>query len=91
MFHASQIEGIPPYTPPTVAEAPWTRPEASDIILANSGAVIRYGGDRAFYSPATDHIQLPPAAAFAGAPQFAATARMSSVTGRAILRASIAT
>ena len=74
VFHASQIEGIAAYKPPTVEEAPWTRPEAADIILGNSGAIIRTGGDRAFYSPATDHIQLPPEHAFRGPPEFAATA-----------------
>lgn len=74
VFHASQIEGITAYKPPTVEEAPWTRPEAAGIILRNSGAVVRIGGDRAFYSPATDHIQLPPEHAFRGPPEFAATA-----------------
>jgi antirestriction protein ArdC len=67
LFHASQIDGIPAYVPPTVAEAPWRAPEAAEIVLANSGAVVRTGGDRAFYSPATDHIQMPPKAAFATA------------------------
>jgi antirestriction protein ArdC len=70
LFHASQIDGIPAYVPPTVAEAPWRAPEAAEIVLANSGAVIRTGGDRAFYSPATDHIQMPPKAAFATAPGY---------------------
>ena len=65
LFHASQFEGIPDYVPPTVEEAPWRAPEAAEIIVANSGAVVRFGGDRAFYSPATDHIQLPPRSAFA--------------------------
>ena len=74
VFHASQIDGIPAYKAPSVEEAPWTRPEAADIILRNSGAVVRIGGDRAFYSPATDHIQLPPEHAFRGPPEFAATA-----------------
>jgi len=74
VFHASQIDGIPEYKPPGFEEAPWMRPEAADIILKNSGAVIRIGGDRAFYSPSTDHIQLPPAHAFRGPPEFAATA-----------------
>jgi len=73
-FHASQIDGIPEYKPPGFEEAPWMRPEGADIILKNSGAVIRIGGDRAFYSPSTDHIQLPPAHAFHGPPEFAATA-----------------
>tara|TARA_R110002074_G_scaffold97536_1_gene211754 strand:+ start:414 stop:1250 length:837 start_codon:yes stop_codon:yes gene_type:complete len=30
-----------------------------DSFLANTGADIRYGGDRAYYSPSSDHIQLP--------------------------------
>jgi antirestriction protein ArdC len=64
LFHASQIDGVPPYVPPTVEEAPWRAPEAAEIIIAHSGAVIRIGGDRAFYSPSTDHIQMPPQAAF---------------------------
>jgi antirestriction protein ArdC len=70
LFHASQIDGIPAYVPPTIEEAPWRAPEAAEIILANSGAVVRFGGDRAFYSPATDHIQMPPHAAFATAERF---------------------
>jgi antirestriction protein ArdC len=74
VFHASQIDGIPAYKPPAMDEAPWTRPEASDVILRNSGAVIRIGGDRAFYSPSTDHIQLPPEQAFDGPAEFATTA-----------------
>jgi antirestriction protein ArdC len=72
VFHASQIEGIPAYTPPTVEEAPWTRPEAAQIILENSRAIIRTGGEKAFYSPSTDHIQLPPDNAFDDAAAFAA-------------------
>jgi antirestriction protein ArdC len=67
LFHATQIDGLPTYVPPTVAEAPWRAPEAAELILARSGAVVRTGGDRAFYSPSTDHIQMPPAAAFATA------------------------
>jgi antirestriction protein ArdC len=70
LFHASQIEDIPPYVAPTVEEAPWRAPEAAEIILAGSGAVVRYGGDKAFYSPSTDHIQMPPQAAFATAEKF---------------------
>ncbi|MBZ5673684.1 MAG: ssDNA-binding domain-containing protein [Acidobacteriia bacterium] len=74
VFHASQIEGIPEFKPPGIDETPWRRPEAADLILQNTGAVIRIGGDRAFYSPSTDHIQLPPDSAFRGPPEFAATA-----------------
>ena len=84
LFHASQIDGIPAYVPPTIEEAPWRAPEAAEIILANSGAVVRIGGERAFYSPATDHIQMPPQAAFATAAGYCGTLdpRDSHWTGR---------
>ncbi len=59
VFHASQLDGIPAYVPPTVEEAPWQRPEAADIILRNSGAIVRTGGDRAFYSPSADSSSFP--------------------------------
>src|SRR5271165_7244768 len=64
LFHASQIDGIAPYTPPGLEEAPWRAPDAAETIARNSRAVIRIGGERAFYSPGTDHIQMPPQAAF---------------------------
>jgi antirestriction protein ArdC len=73
LFHASQIEGIPDFVPPTIEEAPWRAPEAAEIIIANSGAVVRFGGEKAFYSPATDHIQMPPHAAFATVAGFCGT------------------
>ena len=72
VFHASQVDGIPPYAAPTFEEAPWQRPEAADLILKNSQAVVRIGGGQAFYSPDTDHIQLPPEDAFTGPHEWAA-------------------
>ncbi len=74
VFHATQIDGIPARQLPSVTDAPWTKPEAAEIILANSGAVIRTGGPKAYYSPGTDHIQLPPHEAFTGPEAWAATA-----------------
>ena len=73
LFHASQVENVPDYVPPTVAEAPWRAPEATGIIVANSGAAVRVGGDRAFYSPSTDHIQMPPRQAFHSAAGWSST------------------
>jgi antirestriction protein ArdC len=73
LFHRSQIDGIVDYVPPTNEEAPWRAPEAAEIILANSGAVIRIDDDRAFYSPAADHIRTPPRSAFATAEGFYGT------------------
>ena len=74
VFNGSQIEGIPAYLAPDVTEAPWRRPEAADIILTNSKAMVRTGGDKAFYSPSLDYIQLPEAASFHSPEAFAATA-----------------
>ena len=64
LFHSTQIERIPEYRAPTIAEAPWRAPDAVQRLISNSGAVVRIGGDRAFYSPTTDHIQMPPPHAF---------------------------
>lgn len=74
VFNGAQIEGIPAYVAPDVTEAPWRRPEATDIILTNSKAVVRTGGDKAFYSPSLDYIQLPEPASFHSPEAFAATA-----------------
>jgi len=74
VFNGSQIEGIPAYVAPDVSDAPWRRPQAADIILTNSKAVIRLGGDRAFYSPSLDFIQLPEPVSFDTPAAFASTA-----------------
>jgi antirestriction protein ArdC len=58
LFHASQIDGMPVFVPSTV-EAPWRAPDAVETIIANSGIVVRIGGNRAFYSPDSDSIQMP--------------------------------
>ena len=73
VFHASQMDGIPPIASPTLLEVSWRRPEAVDTIVANSGALVRVGGGQAFYSPGSDHIQMPPHAAFTSPEGFAAT------------------
>lgn len=72
VFNGSQIDGIPEFVAPTIEEAPWRRFDAADIILRNSGAVVRIGGDQAFYSPSTDHIQLPVERAFSSPEAYAA-------------------
>ena len=74
VFNGAQIEGIPAYVAPDAREVPWRRPEAADLILTNSKAVVRIGGDRAFYSPSLDFIQLPEPPSFHSPQDFAATA-----------------
>ena len=65
---------MPPYTPPSVEEAPWTRPDAVQKIIENCGVPFRVGGDKPFYSPTGDFIQMPPDVAFPRPEYFSATA-----------------
>lgn len=67
VFNGSQIDGIPAYIAPNLTQAPWRRPEATQTILANSGARLRIGGEEAFYSPTIDFVQMPPEAYFSNA------------------------
>src|SRR4029077_1968028 len=60
LFHASQIEDIPGFTPPTAAEAPWRASNAADTIVTNSGVTVRIGGDRAFSAPSPQEHEHPP-------------------------------
>lgn len=64
VFHASQIEGIPALAPPVATKTVPERIEDVEIIVKASGVPVRIGGDRAFYSPALDMIQMPPDEAF---------------------------
>lgn len=73
VFHASQIDGIPAFIPPTAREVTWRTPEALDVIVANSGAEIRYGGGQPCYAPLDDRIYMPRRDAFASPEAFAQT------------------
>jgi antirestriction protein ArdC len=63
VFNAAQVDG---YALPELPERPGVeRIEMAEGFFAALGADIRYGGNRAFYRPADDHIQMPPFEAFA--------------------------
>lgn len=68
VFNASQIEGLPPhFYPSLVPEAPpqpSVKAAAIQAFFAPIPADIRHGGDRAFFSPGGDYIQLPERGAF---------------------------
>ena len=64
VFHASQIDGVPELSPPVSAKTIVERIEDAETILSASKVAVRIGGDRAFYHPALDFIQLPPDQAF---------------------------
>jgi antirestriction protein ArdC len=71
VFNAAQIDGLPDgLTAVPATPEGWTPASAAEALLERSGADIRHGGDRAFYSPAQDFIQLPPQAAFPDASSY---------------------
>jgi len=71
VFNAQQIDGIPPlHLEPRKS---FEVIEAGERILANSGAEIRHGGDRAFYTRGGDYIQLPDKEQCVDAPAYYAT------------------
>jgi antirestriction protein ArdC len=58
VFNASQVEG---YNLPEEVEdlGQVQRIERADAFVKATGATVRHGGDRAFFQPSTDHIQMP--------------------------------
>jgi antirestriction protein ArdC len=66
VFNAEQVEGLPAhfYAVQEPALEPVARIERAEAFFTATGAVIREGGDRAFYSMAEDRVQMPPFVAF---------------------------
>ena len=81
VFNVDQIEGLPAnfYCPPPPVFDPMARIEHADRFFAHTGAVIRHGGSAAFYSPSTDHIQMPPFETFRDAASYVAVLSHESV------------
>lgn len=71
VFAAEQVDG---YEVPEATPMPEPQRDAiADAWFAGLGGDVRYGGDQAFYSTATDRITLPDRAAFTTAERFYAT------------------
>lgn len=75
VFNCEQIDDLPDhyYSAPNIIAKSLERIEQADRFFDNTGAVIRYGGNQAYYSPPTDHIQLPEPAEFRDVASFIAT------------------
>lgn len=75
VFNVEQIDGLPDQYKgaPRPALPPVELHEAAEEFFRRTGATFRHGGNRAFYAPGLDVIQLPPAEAFRDAESYAAT------------------
>ncbi len=75
VFNVEQIDGLPGHytAPAAVPTSPLPRLEAAEAFFAATGADIRHGGNRAFYAPGVDRVQMPPRDSFRDAESYAAT------------------
>lgn len=75
VFCADQIEGLPEqyYLNPAPATDPVERIAHADAFFANTGAVIRHGGNQAYFNPSLDIVQMPPFESFRDAASYYAT------------------
>jgi antirestriction protein ArdC len=75
VFNIEQIEALPAqyYAPPKNPLPLAERIESADRFMMGTGAAISHGGDRAFYAPGPDRVQLPPFEAFRDKESYYAT------------------
>ncbi|TXM96395.1 DUF1738 domain-containing protein [Methylobacterium sp. WL64] len=75
VFNVEQIDGLPDSyrTPAPALPAGIERIERAEAFAAATGATIRHGGNRAFYVPGADMVQMPPLQAFRDAESYYAT------------------
>ena len=71
VFNAAQVDGYATSDAPE-ALGPIERLAAVDGFVQATGAVVTHGGERAFYRPSTDHIQMPPFQTFRDAASYVA-------------------
>lgn len=72
VFNIEQIDGLPDhyYYPSAATLDPVERIEHADRYFRNTGAVVRHGGNQAFFAPGMDLIQMPPFEAFKDAASY---------------------
>lgn len=75
VFNVEQIDRLPDdyYLPGAPVRDPIERVEEADRFFQNTGAVIRHGGNEAFFLPGADIIQMPPLPAFKDVASYYAT------------------
>ncbi|MGF6175466.1 ArdC family protein [Ensifer sp. 4252] len=75
VFNIEQIDGLPDhyYHRSEAVPDPVQRIGQVDRFFRNTGAIIRHGGNQAFYAPGLDLIQMPPFETFKDAASYYAT------------------
>lgn len=76
VFNVEQIDGLPAHYTAPASEAVQNasqRIEAAEAFFAALGADIRHGGDKAYYMPSQDRVQMPPFETFTDAESYYAT------------------
>jgi antirestriction protein ArdC len=75
VFNVEQVDGLPEhfYAKPAPRTETVQRIAHAEKFFAATGATVRHGGNRAFYSPASDYIQMPPFESFRDAEAYYAT------------------
>ena len=81
VFNVEQIDGLPDRYQ-GIGEPisqPFERMAQADRFFHNTGAIIRHGGNQAFYSPGSDVIQMPPFESFRDAEAYVETLSHESI------------
>lgn len=75
VFNVEQVEGLPAhyYAQPANPQPMAERIESVERFTKATRADVRHGGNRAFYAPARDFVQMPPFEAFKDAESYYAT------------------
>ncbi|WP_428491618.1 ArdC family protein [Rhodopila sp.] len=75
VFNVEQVDNLPAhfYTVAAPQIDPVQRDAMADAFFKATGANLKTGGNKAYYSISTDHVQLPPFEAFRDAASFYAT------------------
>jgi antirestriction protein ArdC len=75
VFNVEQIDGLPAefLTPAAPVLDPVQRIAEAEAFFQATGAEIRHGGNRAYYSLASDHVQMPPFESFKDAESYHTT------------------
>jgi len=75
VFNAEQIDGLTDlyYAKPAPQTPTIQRIERVEQFFSKTGVLLRHGGNRAYYSVSTDHVQMPPIESFRDAAAYYAT------------------